>query len=169
MYKDYLIVGYVIATHGLRGLVKVKPATSFIDERFSIGEKLYIEDNETFKVLTIENASMYKGIITLTLAEILSIDEAETIVKKALLVKRANAKLDEGFYYLDDLLAMDVVLEDDTHIGKVTEILEYASYYTLRVKRENASDLLIPYIDEFIISTSLDGKKIVFRPLEGML
>lgn len=171
MNKEYLHVGYIIATHGLRGAVKVKPATSFIDERFVIGSHLYVKkkDSNEISKLTIENASMYKGILTLMFEEILNIDEAEAYLKSTLLIKKDEATLDEGFFYLDDLLNMKVVLEDQTLVGEVIEILEYASYYTLRIKRQNGSDLLIPYIEEFIVSTDLAGKIIVFRPIEGML
>jgi 16S rRNA processing protein RimM len=64
---------------------------------------------------------------------------------------------------------MKVVLEDETLVGEVIEILEYAAYHTLRVKREDGSNILIPYIEEFIVSTDLASKTIVFRPIEGML
>lgn len=171
MKNEYLNIGYIIATHGLRGSVKVKPATSFIDERFEIGAKLYVQkkDSDEIVELTIENASMYKGILTLTFAEILDINEAEAFLKSTLLIKKNETLLEEGYFYLDDLLHMHVKLEDETLIGEVVEILEYASYVTLRVRRKNAKDLLIPYIDEFIISTDLASKTIVFRPIEGML
>ena len=171
MKNEYLNVGYIIATHGLRGALKVKPATSFIDERFEVGATLYVKkkDSDEILPLTIENASMYKGVLTLTFSEILDINEAEEFLKSTLLVKKDTAKLAAGYFYLDDLLHMQVKLEDETLIGEVVEILEYASYVTLRVRRKNANDLLIPYIDEFIVSTDLDSKTIVFRPIEGML
>lgn len=171
MKNNYITVGYIIATHGLRGGLKVKPATSFIDERFKINKKLFVVDPTTNDVttLTIQSIHENKGMLVLTFKELLTIEEAEPFVKSPLLIERETTKLKKGFIYLDDLLEMRVLLEDNTQVGMVTEVLEYASYHTLRVKREGASDVLIPYISEFIISTDLASKTIVFRPIEGML
>lgn len=171
MKNEYLNVGYIIATHGLRGGLKVKTATSFIEDRFQVGAKLYVQrkDSALIEKLTIESVAMHKGLLTIMFKELLDINEAEPYLKSTLMIKKDSAKLAEGYFYLDDLLGMKVVLEDQTYIGEVTEILEYASYHTLRVMRENDRVLFIPYIEEFIVSTSLADKTIVFRPIEGML
>lgn len=171
MKNTPITVGYVIATHGLRGGLKIKPATSFIDDRFKVNKKIFAVHPKTTieTTLTIQTIHENKGMLVITFKEISTIEEAELFLKSSLYIYKDTAKLKKGFVYLDDLLSMEVVLDDNTLVGVVTEILEYASYHTLRVKREGASDLLIPYISEFIVSTDLAGKKIVFRPIEGML
>ena len=171
MKNNYITVGYIIATHGLRGGLKIKPATSFIDERFKINKKLFVINPKTKDVttLTIQSIHENKGMLVLTFKELLAIEEAEAFVKLPLLIERETTKLKKGFIYLDDLLDMTVILEDNTHVGIVSEVLEYASYHTLRVKRSEGTDVLIPYISEFIVSADLASKTSVFRPIEGML
>lgn len=171
MEQKYLKIGYITTTHALRGALKVKPATSFIDERFKVKAKVIVENPLTkeYETLTIQKITYQKELLVITFKEIKTIEQAEVYLKKPLLILKENVELEEGYFFLDDLLGMKVVLEDKTIIGVVSEILEYASYHTLRIKRENDKDLLVPYIEEFIISTNLQDKTIVFRPIEGML
>ena len=37
------------------------------------------------------------------------------------------------------------------------------------VKRENGKDLLIPYIEDVVTEISIEDKKIVIKPMEGLL
>ena len=171
MEQKYLKIGYIVTTHALKGALKIKPTTSFIDERFQIKKKVIVQNPLTkeYETLTIQRITPQKELLIISFKEIKTIEEAEVYLKAPLLILKENVELEEGYFFLDDLLGMNVVLEDNTHIGVVSEILEYASYHTLRIKRENAKDLLVPYIEEFILSTDLQRKTIVFRPIEGML
>ena len=171
MENKYITVGYIIATHGLRGGLKIKPATSFIDERFKVGKKLIVLNPLTNEeeTLTLKTINEQKGILTVTVKEIDDINIAENYLQRPILINKETNKLKKGYFYFDDLIKMSVTLEDGTLVGKVSEVLEYASYYSLRVKREDKSDLIIPYVEAFIIDTDADSNTIIFRPIEGML
>ncbi|OQA77730.1 MAG: Ribosome maturation factor RimM [Tenericutes bacterium ADurb.Bin239] len=171
MDKDYLKIGYIVETHALKGALKIKPTTTFVEDRFEVGNKVIVKNPATSKTetLTIESVRIQKGLLIISFKEINDINIAENYVKGLLFLKKSDVTLEAGYFFLDDLLGMKVVLEDKTPVGKVTEILEYAAYHTLRVKRKDGNDVLIPYIEEFIISTDLASKTIVFRPIEGML
>lgn len=171
MNKDYLKIGYIVETHALKGALKIKPTTSFAEERFEVGNKVLVKNNTTSKTetLTIQSVREQKGLLIVTFAEIDNINIAENYLKGFLFIAKKYITLEEGYFFFDDLLGMKVVLEDETLVGEVIEILEYAAYHTLRVKREDGSNILIPYIEEFIVSTDLASKTIVFRPIEGML
>ncbi|OQC11223.1 MAG: Ribosome maturation factor RimM [Tenericutes bacterium ADurb.Bin087] len=171
MNRDYLKIGYIVETHALKGALKIKPTTSFIGERFEVGNKVLVKNNTTSNIetLTIQSVREQKGLLIVSFAEIDDISIAENYLKGFLFINKKGVTLEEGYFFFDDLLGMKVILEDKTLIGKVIEILEYAAYHTLRVEREDGSNILIPYIEEFIISTDLASKTIVFRPIEGML
>lgn len=171
MKNEYLTIGYITAPHGLKGGLRIKPATTFINERFQKGNILYVqgENNSEMRTLTIKTVHENKGLLVVTFQELNSIEEAEALLKLPLVILKKSVKLDEGYFLFDDLLGMQVVLEDKTLVGEVSEILEYASYFTLRIKRKEGRDLLIPYIEQFIVSTDLAHKTIIFRPIEGML
>lgn len=169
--EQLLTVGYIMKTHGLLGAFNVKIVTDFPELRFVEGNTFYLLNKETrnYDPFTLETVKIHTKRLLLTFTELTSIEEAEKYVKSELLIAKEESKLPESFIYLSDLATYTVYLEDTTFVGEITEILETASYYTLRVKRENKHDLLIPFIDEFIIETNTEQKKIIFRPIEGML
>lgn len=43
MNKDYLKIGYIVETHALKGALKIKPTTSFAEERFEVGNKVLVK------------------------------------------------------------------------------------------------------------------------------
>lgn len=171
MEKEYIKIGALISTQGLKGNFKVFPTTTFVGDRFKVGAKLVarpqVGEGET--KLTISKIQDSGNSLVVTFKEITTIEEAEKLLKHQLYILKDKAPLPEGYIYLDDLLKMKVVLKDGTIIGYVSEILEYASYFTLRVKRVDLPDLLIPYIEPFIIETNKETQEIVFAPIEGML
>lgn len=171
MKKEFLKIGYIVEPHALKGALKIRPTTSFIAERFEVGNKVFARNKVTDETITLTITSVrdQKDLLIVTFDEIKDIDTAEEFVKGHLFIDKNAVKLAKGYFYFDDLIGMKVILENNTFIGEVVEILEYAAYNTLRVRREKGRDLLIPYIAEFIISTDLECKTIVFRPIEGML
>ncbi|HZJ89156.1 MAG TPA: ribosome maturation factor RimM [Bacilli bacterium] len=168
---DLLIAGYVWKTHSLNGALNVMAITDFPELRFVKGHKFYLVNKTTQNIekVTLLSVKPHGKRLLLNFKEITSIDHAENYVKNHLYVAKDDVKLPEDYIYLTDLVKYTVYLEDGTYIGQVTEVIEVASYYSIRVKRENKSDLLIPFIDEFIIETNDAEQKIVFRPIEGML
>lgn len=171
MLENYLQVGYILKTHSLHGALALIPTTDFSEERFKRGTKLALLDKTTNTLanVTVQNARPHKNTLIVTFKELTTIEQSEVFVKSFAYIHKNNAVLPDEYVYLSELTTYSVYLEDDTLIGKVSEVLEYASYYTLRVKRENQADVLIPYTEPFIIETKKTERKIIFRPIAGML
>ncbi len=169
--QEFIKIGFVTAPHALKGEVKVKPTSSFVDRRFKAGTKIYLEpkDSNEKTILTIKSVRATKDTLIVSFKTITSIEEATPLIKGTLFLDKKDAKLPKGYVYLDELLKMAVVLEDGTKVGEVVEILDYASYSTLRIKLEDGKTILVPYIEEFFVSTDLESKTLVFSPIEGML
>ena len=85
------------------------------------------------------------------------------------MIKRSQAKLPKGFVFDDELIDLDVVTTEGVYVGKVKEVLTYTPQKTLRVGRENLSDVLVPIVSEFVIETDLDKKQITIQVIDGML
>ena len=166
---EYLTVGTIIKTVGLRGEVKVYPSTSFGDFRFKKGSHLFVtlSDGE-LKELTVKSRRVNKGLEHITFEEISSIEEAETLIHKELCVEKDEKILKKDQYFYSDLIGLDVYFDSGTYIGKVKKVEEYASYQTLRVKADK-KDVLIPFLKTFILSVDLDKKTIKVKFMEGLL
>ena len=75
---EYRTIGMVIGTHGIKGEIKVKARTDFVEERFAPGKKVYTELNGQMQEWHIERARPHKGVLLVKLAEINDINDVET-------------------------------------------------------------------------------------------
>ena len=167
---EYLSVGQIVRTIGLKGEVKVYPSTHFRDSRFSKGNHLFILDssNNIIRDLTIKSHRKNGDCDNLIFNEISSIEEAETIIHQYLNVVKDDSFLKEGEYFYSDLTKMGAYFDNGSYIGKVTKVEEYNSYATLRVKT-NDKDVLIPFVKAFIINVDKANNKITVKFIEGLL
>ena len=167
---EYLSVGQIIKTIGLKGEVKIYPSTNFRDSRFKKGSHLFIlnEHNEVVRELTIKSHRQNGNCDNVIFNEINTIEEAETLLHKYLNVVKDNSFLNKGEYFYSDLVGLDVYFDNNTFIGKVKKIEEYTSYQTLRVST-NKKDVLIPFVKAFIKEVNLEDKKIIINYIEGLL
>ena len=147
---EYRTIGYVAGTHGIKGEIRVKVLTDFVDERFAIGACVYLEKDQKMFPFTIESVRPHKGMLLVKMKEIFNLNE-----------------LDEDEIYYHDLLNMRVVDEADHELGHVSEIIESGAHAIIRVKGEK--ELLIPYVKSFIIHVDVKEHVLVARLIEGML
>lgn len=167
---EFLTVGQVVRTIGLKGEVKIYPSTHFRDTRFKKGSRVFLlnEKGEVEKELTIKAHRTNGPCDNLIFEEISSIEEAEKINKKYLFVEKNQEILGKNEFFYSDLIGMNVSFDNGKEIGVVKDIEEYSSYATLRVKTKD-KDALIPFVNAFIKDVSLEEKKIVVKFIEGLL
>lgn len=170
MNEKLIKIGAIIATRGLNGEVKVFPTTDFVEDRFFVGAKMMLaKENEVKAAVTISSLSTVKNILAIKFKEINSITEAEKYLRFDVVIKKSQAKLPKGFVFDDELVNLAVYSTDGLFVGHVNEVLTYTPQKTLRIKRENNSDVLVPIVPEFVIETDLENQKITVKFIDGML
>ena len=167
---EYLIVGTIVRTIGLKGEVKIYPSTHFRDSRFSKGSHVFLlnENKEIEEDLLIVKHAKNGECDNLIFAGYDTIEKAEKLLKKDLYVIKDQSFLKKGEYFYSDLEKMTVYFDNGELIGKVKKVEEYNKYATLRVAH-SPRDVLIPFVDSFIRSVSLEENKIVVKYIEGLL
>ena len=165
---DMLEVGKIINTHGLKGEVKIVPWTDY-PEQFEELDTVYADRRGEKIKLTVKGIKYQKNNIIVKFSEINSIDEAETYKNLIVFAERdALGELPEGVYYIQDLIGIDVEDEDGNSIGKIKDVFPTGSNDVYVVARENMKDLLLPVIDDVVLSVDIDAKKAVVRIMEGL-
>ena len=167
---EFLTVGQIVRTIGLKGEVKVYPSTHFRDSRFKKGNHVFLlnDKNEIEQELTIKIHRKNGECDNLVFEEISSIEEAEKINKRFLCVYKDQKDLKNDEFFYSDLIGMSVEFDNGTKIGKVINVEEYNSYATLRAKSAD-KDVLIPFVKAFVKSVSLEDKLIIINFIEGLL
>ena len=167
---EYLRVGTIVRTIGLKGEVKIYPSTHFRDSRFAKGSHVFLldENNNVLEDLLIVKHSKNGDCDNVIFEERDSIEKVEQLVKKDLYVAKDISFLKKDEFFYSDLEKMDVYFDNGDFIGKVKSIEEFNKYATLRVAHE-PKDVLIPFVDAFIKSVSLEELKIVVKYIKGLL
>ena len=120
--EDLLRVGVIANTHGIRGEVKVFPTTDE-KERFKDLKKVILDMGKEQKVLEIQSVRFFKNLVILKFKGIDNINDIEMYKGKDLLVTREDAvPLEEGEYFIADLLDLDVYSDEDEKIGVLYDV-----------------------------------------------
>lgn len=166
---QYLEVGQIVNTFGIKGQVKVVPFTNDI-ERFDELRKVYIVNRKNRKEVEIENVKYHKNMVLLKFKGLDKIEDVEIFKNCYLEIDRKDGKpLEEGEYYIIDLIGLDVYTDEGTHLGKVDDIYNTGSNDIYVVKDELGKQILLPYIDDVIKEINLESHKIIVHIIEGLV
>ena len=167
--QDFLEIGQIVNTFGIKGMVKVKPFTDDI-KRFDNLKKVYVESNKIKKEYQIEEVKYHKGMVLIKFKGIDNPEDAEILRNHYLKVNREDeAELEEGTYYIVDLLGLDVYSDEGKLLGKLDDIFNTGSNDIYVVKDELGKQILLPAISDVIKEINLDEKKIVIHIIKGLI
>ena len=169
--KDYVHIGNIVNTHGLRGELRILSDSDFKSERFVVGKKLTILD-QTETVLEEVEIAMYrthKNFDLLTFKGYGNINQVEKFKGKILAMNRAELTdiAGEDTFYAHDIQQCDVIFEDVV-IGKVYKIVATGAYDLWYIRRPGKKDLLLPFRDAFVKDINIAERKIYVELLDGM-
>jgi len=164
-----LEVGQIVNTFGIKGFVKVKPWVNDI-ERFDDLEKVYVKIKKETQKLEIEEVKYHKDMVLIKFKGIETVEQAETLRNCYLEIDREDAvPLEEGTYYIVDLLESDVYTDEGELLGILEDIYNTGAKDIYVVKNELGKTVLLPGIPEVIKEVNLEEKKITVHLLKGLV
>lgn len=164
--KDYIKVGKIVNTHGVKGYIKCIPLTDDL-ERFEELEYVYTEKDNIKR--TIDDVWYQKGLVCLKLKDIDDMDKAELFKDTYISIVEDQLRvLPENSYYLFDLEGMDVYSNNGDYIGKISEVYQTGANDVYEVKN-NKNSYLIPAIKDVVKSVNVQDKKMIINVIEGLL
>ena len=165
---EYIDIGVIVNTHGIKGHIKVKPLTGF-PERFSNMKGLLVQNNKgKIDEYTIEDVKYHKDMILIKLKEIDNMNEVEVLKGLKIVVERADlVKLPENSYYIFDLIDCKVY-ENEEFLGEVKDVIETGSNDVYVVKNEDRQ-ILIPALSWVVLSVDTENKRIEVKLPKGLL
>lgn len=167
--EDLLRIGVVTTTHGIRGEVKVFPTTDDV-KRFKKCDEVILVTREGNLTLHVEGAKFFKNIVILKFKEFNNINEVERFRKCDLMVTREHAlPLEEGQYYLCDVIGADVVEEEGAHIGKVTDVIETGANNVFVIRTDEGKEVLFPVIPDCIKKVDTEAGVVTAHIMKGLM
>lgn len=170
--ENYLNVGIIVKTRGLKGVLKVKSTSYFAKQRYKKGNKLYLvnEKDKLEKVVTVNYYSNEGEFDFVSFDEITSIEEAEKYLGWSLQIKKEEIPpLPKNTYYFDDLVGLDCFDEHNILFGKVKKVEDFTSQVSLRIELNNKKTILIPFVKFYIKQVDLEKHSIHIHLIPGMV
>ncbi len=168
MRNTTLQVGEIVNTHGLRGEVKIVP---WLDapEDFERLKTVYATIAGKKETFTVASVKYQKANIIVKFREVPDINAAETLKRTVLYVDRDQLGEPEEGYYICDLLGITVVTDEGETLGKISDVFSTGSNDVYTVKRADGSEVLLPVIDEVVLSVDIDAEVCKVHLLEGLI
>lgn len=167
MIKDYLEIGQIVSTHGIKGEIRLNPwcdGPEFV-KKF---KTLYRDDkgNEAFKVLS---CRPHGNVAVIKLEGVDTVEAARALKNTVLYMKRSDVNLPAGKWFISELIGCDVLDADDNTIvyGKIKDIdsgMANDIWYIETPEKE----VLIPAIKDVVIRCDVADNKVYIRPLRGL-
>jgi len=173
MPADAVEVGRVMGAWGIKGGIKVKPFAADPQALFS-SKRWFVQAPESpgprgpkaaalptlLKVLSAKEQG--DGVVA-TAQELPDRNAAEALQGARIFVSRANFPTpDEGEFYWVDLIGLTVHNRQDLALGVVVGLIETGPHCVLRIQPADAAapELLIPFVDAYVDSVDLPGRRI---------
>lgn len=170
--QQFLTVGKIVNTHGIRGDLKVLLNTDFADIRFAPKNVLNLVHPETGAKheVTIASSKPLKGMYLVRFEGFDNINLVEKYKGYEIRVSKDNTvPLEEGEYYYHQIIGCRVVGEDGADLGVITEILRPGANDVWTVKMPNGKQLLLPVIDDVVLDVDVEQKVVKVHLMEGLL
>ncbi|HOZ54365.1 MAG TPA: ribosome maturation factor RimM, partial [Bacilli bacterium] len=141
---EYLCIGKLVNTHGIKGEVRILSNFRYKKEVFKKGIIFYIGDEKKeYKVNTYRKHKIFD---MFTFDSITDINDVLHLKGLDVYINKENLKLENNKLLAIDLIGFSVII-DGTKVGIINEILDTPASEVLVLDNK----VMIPYVEEFII------------------
>ena len=165
MKKQFLEVGQIVNTQGLKGEMRVDPWCDG-PEFICMFDELYLENGDTIKIT---KSRPQKNVAIIKVEGIDTIEQADAMRRTVLYINRDDVELDDDVFFVQDILGCEVVDADSQQsYGKITDVIKTGANDVYQVTDDNGKNYLIPVIDDVVIETDIDSSVVRIRPMKGI-
>lgn len=165
MKKEYIETGEIVGTHGVRGMVRIKPWAD--DAAFLCGFKvLYSGDGKI--PLKINKIQPHGNIVIAEIDGVNSIEKAERLRGSVLYIKRCDAKIPDGRYFISELIGCRVIdFDTGDDYGVISDVSPTGANDVWHINL-NGKEYLLPAIDDVVKDVDIDNEEVKISPMKGI-
>ena len=167
---EYLNIGEIVNTHGVRGDIKVLPMTDDV-RRYEDLEWFYIDKKGTLDKVYIDGIKYVNKFVVIKLRDVRTKEEAEKLKGYFIKINRTDAiKLPEGAFFICDIIGCSVFDEKlDKDLGEIVDIIQTGSNDVYIVKNKDLKEILVPALKTVVKNISIEDKMIRVVLPEGLI
>ena len=166
MKYDYVKIGTIVSSHGIKGELRLISDFPYKDRVFKKDQIVYVGRDK--KKERINSYRRHKQYDMITLDNRNNINNIYVFLKSNVYVLQSDLELKDNEVIDEDLIGMSVIIDDEYH-GKIIEI--FKSSPTNKVIRfvRNGKSYLVPYVKNFIKNIDLKARKVILYSIEGVI
>ncbi len=172
MKPAYLLLGEILRPHGVRGELRVRLFTDY-PERIASLKTVYLADSPEAaqpKPYHVTGMRMNGPFGLLKLDEIPDRTQADRLRGLFVLIDMEHAvPLEEGEFYLYQLIGVQVQTEDGETLGTLVDVLETGANDVYVVDSPQYGEILIPVLDEVVVDTDVAMGRLIVHLPDGLL
>lgn len=167
---DYLKIGGIISTHGLKGEVKVFPTTEDV-HRYDDLDTVYIEMPHGRLPVHVEHVRYFKNLVIVKFRGLNRIEDVQPYLKHDLYVSREDAiELKENEYFVGDVIGLKTITDDGRILGTLEDVLETGAndVYVISSAEDPKKEILLPVIRDVILEINPEEGYMKVHMLPGL-
>ena len=167
MSDEKLLLGEIVAAHGIKGLVKVRSFTEVPEDILAYGS-LY---DQLDQAVPMSIHSLTKGGLLMALPGIANRNDAEALKGTQLFIKRDKlpylCNTIEEYYYAD-LIGMSVILPEGEPFGEVKAMHDFGAGDLIEIQPLGSNETtLLPFDHDRVLDVNLDsGCLMIAKPAD---
>ncbi len=166
---DLVLVGHVTGAYGIQGWVRIRPYSADADALLH-ARTWWLEvpqDRSGIRDVEVLQARQHGGDTVARLMGVADRNAAEALKGTVVQVSRRHfPALADGEFYWVDLIGLAVENLQGESLGQVLDMMDNGAHPILRVAppleagQKSAPEMLIPFVEQFVKTVDLAGKKI---------
>ena len=158
MAAGRILMGVIGRPHGVRGLVRVQ---SYTADPAALAAYAPLHDDQGGRWSLAWHGEGVAELRDDAGRPLADRDAAERLTNLRLYVDRAQLPpLDEGEFYLADLVGLEACEPSGTVLGRVALVHDYGAGTSLEIARQNAPQLLVPFTRAAVPEVDVSGGRI---------
>lgn len=168
MIKEFLELGQIVGTHGVRGEMRLNPWCD--SPEFAAKFKTVYFDEKGTQPVKVVSCRPHGNVALIRLTGVNSANDAEKMRNTVLYIRRGDAHLPHGTWFISELIGCEVYDADDrTHVyGTLSEVMQTGANDVWAVKENNGREYLVPAVKSVVIETDVEQNSVYIRPLKGI-
>lgn len=160
---ERVCLGVIVAAHGVRGQVRIKPFTEAPEDVAAYGT---VEDEAGARRFEIEVAGRAKGTVIARIEGVEDRTAAERLRGTRLYVDRAAlpAIEEDETYYHADLIGLAVEDRAGRPLGRVVAVNDFGAGDVLELEDPEGAPLVLPFTRQVVPVVDLEGGRLVAEP-----
>ncbi len=163
-----VVVGRLGRPHGVHGEISVEVRTDDPENRFAIGAKITVKENN--KKLTVASTRWHLSRLLIKFEEIQDRTQVDAVRGKLLVVEvdPNEATLGNNEFYEFQLIDLDVFNTNNEKLGVVKEVLPGSAQALIVVKTLDNKEVMVPFVNQLVPEVDIKNKRVVMNPPSGL-